>query len=225
MTPEERAYLNLLPQKDLFKNLLEQKMKEAYDFNSDLLTEQNNLANEQASIGSTLRSEWDGKNIDPLTRESLIANRRALVGGRLGTVGDLLTQRGNYFGDIMGKAMNTYDTRLSAAQAAAQMAGRAAARRAGASSSMPSWLSSEDLGLYNNDVPQAPGLGAGLSAGMTPTVIEVPDKMFPIGIKGTLANVRAIFRNQIEPKARKTATKWRGILTGRKRASGGQGWF
>lgn len=111
-----------------YQELLQAELDKKTNYNKDLIEERNNLTQQQLGLGAQLRSEWADQKLDPLMRENLIAQRRGQVGGRLGTVTDLLGARGQYFSDILNKATNAY----AQEQADAERARAEAARRSAA---------------------------------------------------------------------------------------------
>lgn len=119
---QEDAAMKMMNDRNRFQNLLDEELNKKTNYNKDLIEERNNATQQQLSLGQTLRNEWADSQIDPLQREAIIAQRRSQLGGRVGTLSDLLGARGQYFSDILGKALGAYDSETDAASRAAQLA-------------------------------------------------------------------------------------------------------
>lgn len=160
---QEDAAMKMMNDRNRFQNLLDEELNKKTNYNKDLIEERNNATQQQLSLGQTLRNEWADSQIDPLQREAIIAQRRSQLGGRVGTLSDLLGARGQYFSDILGKALGAYDSETDAASRAAQLAAqryaeaKAEADRRSAAAAQASYLQSlldaqGDGGVVTEDV-------------------------------------------------------------------------
>lgn len=101
-----------------FQDLLQQKLLERTNYNRDLIEEKNNLQGEMSSLPAMLRASGELSAIrNPLERESIYSQRVNNIGSRLGTVTDLLGQRGQNFSNILNSANSAYGDYLNEQQA------------------------------------------------------------------------------------------------------------
>lgn len=101
-----------------FQDLLQQKLLERTNYNRDLIEEKNNLQSEMSSLPAMLRASGELSAIrNPLERESIYSQRVNNIGSRLGTVTDLLGQRGQNFSGILNSANSAYGDYLNEQQA------------------------------------------------------------------------------------------------------------
>jgi hypothetical protein len=121
----QKRYQDLVSGQNKFTELVKQKLGEKTDYNKDLITQQNQLAENQLSLPSQLRSEFsEGPVRNPLQQEALIQSRQSALGSSVGSVADLLAARGQREQDILSSGANVYGTMLQGAGTAAENAWR-----------------------------------------------------------------------------------------------------
>lgn len=154
-----------------FQEILQQKLLERTGNNRDLIEEKNSLQSEMSSLPAMLRASGELSAIrNPLERESIYSQRVNNIGSRLGTVTDLLGQRGQRFSDILNSANSAYGDYLNEQQA----------RRSGGGGGggMPPWIS-DYLNSGNQDGAPTPDMGRTLGrAPIVPKKVSVQQKGF-----------------------------------------------
>jgi hypothetical protein len=154
----QKRYQDLVSGQNKFTELVKQKLGEKTDYNKDLITQQNQLAENQLSLPSQLRSEFsEGPIRNPLQQEALIQSRQSALGSSVGSVADLLAARGQREQDILSSGANVYGTMLQGAGTAAENAWRLyqdrvaqdeAARNRAASRASAGGFNEDDLKKY-----------------------------------------------------------------------------
>lgn len=121
----QARYQELLSGSSRFKDMVEKQIGEKTNYNKDLIDQQQRLIEKQLSLPYELRQEFSsGPQLNPLRQEEIIRRRQAGVGQSLGSVGNLLSARKQDQADILNTALQSYQTRMSGEQTAAENAWR-----------------------------------------------------------------------------------------------------
>ena len=108
-----------------FQNEFEKTYGETTNYNQDLIQEQARAMGELQTVAPTLREKYMNTLVtDPTKQMALIAQARQAPITQWGTAANLLTQRGNRYQDILGKALGGYQTSAGQANTAAENAWR-----------------------------------------------------------------------------------------------------